>query len=293
MTQVSTSLFPSNRRRAFTLIELLVVMAIAAMVISFASVAYFNASRQEGYNRAKKQLSDVCLLAKQSACMSGKPHALVFWNQSEDVAIGNATNTRELPRYAVYTYVGMVIVRNKYVCVPYSADKYLLNHLRRTLELSDTGAGDGEWKGVLSNAIDLSDPTNGFIGKVRRIHSEDEGGLNMSQGVYRMGPNQDIETGLFNIPIGEVEDVVKNGSSNVRFPLALQMSEDYIFPQSISYQSDSKDFREVVVFSPEGTITSGDLVLTLNSARNTDSITATFKADGTVDITGKTEAGGE
>ncbi len=280
----------SIKKRGFTLIELLVVMVIASMIVTFASVAYFNANKKEGQTKAKRQMRDIILMARQRACTSGQPQAIVFWNDQEKIAVGKSVSTRTLPRYALFSYLGDVYINGKNIIVPFRGQSTLLKSLRAVYQKNS-------WEQSWSPAINLNDPKGTKTFKIKRfartigdtterVTASYYEPINFSYKIEGDGVNLAMKN-FRGLKIGETEQA-PNVPSGTAIPLAIQASQIFLFPKTITYASNTTSFREVVVFDANGTLASAPVTLTLRG--NNVTIKVAFKKDGSVDISDTSSA---
>ena len=130
-------------RRGFTLIELIVVVGIVAMLITMASTGFFGALRQEDATRARNQLRDVLLAARQTACVFGRTQVVVLWNADTEIEVGNRKQAAKQGKYAVFSSVGNVWLSGTQICVPYGYQRESLGALEpgtRVISLADPDA---------------------------------------------------------------------------------------------------------------------------------------------------------
>lgn len=244
----------------FTLIELLVVIGIVALLLTVASTAFFGATKQESVTKSRNQLRDVLLMARQQACILGKPHVVVCWNSDTSIKVGNTEQTGlKQGRYALFQYVGQVWADGRDLMAPFGVQREILSGaLRRNarlINLDDLNADKFMRVDLIPN-----DPNK---------TAEENNRQNLSAPTkldYEYYVGGTAET--FDVPYNEtlkgydnakhyqflVARLKQNAGTRGSFPLGVRVTETYSLPQLYKFDQD----RAVFYFSADGRlVTSG------------------------------------
>lgn len=247
----------------FTLIELLVVIGIVALLLTVASTAFFGATKQESVTKSRNQLRDVLLMARQQACILGKPHVVVCWNSDTSVKVGNTEQTGlKQGRYALFQYVGQVWADGRNLMAPFGVQREILSGaLRRNSRLInlnklnddtfmrvDLIPNDGTLTETENKNQNLSAATD--LEYTYQVGGSDVDPLEVPTNNALKGYNN---TKHYQFLVARLRQTagVKKGDS---FPLGVRVTETYSLPQLYKFDQD----RAVFYFSADGRlVTSG------------------------------------
>lgn len=242
----------------FTLIELLVVIGIVALLLTIATTSFFGATKQESITKSRNQLRDVLLMARQQACILGKPHVVVCWNTKTTVQVGNNEQQATQGRYALFQYVGQAWAKGKNLLAPFGLQRELLSGaLHKNSRLINLNEPDKPFMRV--SAI----PNDSTLTKEQNESQRFSGTTNLQYPYYAEGSAADqfvppfnenligydgAET--YNFLVAELRSTVHDKSDNDTgsFPIAVRVSETYSLPQY--YQFSKK--RAIFYFTADG-----------------------------------------
>ena len=261
-------------RRGFTLIELIVVVGIVAMLITMASTGVFGALRQEDATRARNQLRDVLLAARQTACVFGRTQVVVLWNADTEIEVGNRKQAAKQGKYAVFSSVGNVWLSGTQICVPYGYQRESLGALEpgtRVISLADP---DATRFAVIDESLTGPNMTQSDIDQNRQAQTVQlrylAGGQQESVN-YPMQVIARLRSGA--APLKSVDGVV---------PLAARDSQVYNLPAYYAFGSD----RTAIVFRPDGRVeTEGNARLSVShsvASRETGNFSLSIDSTGKV-----------
>lgn len=263
-----------SARRGFTLIELIVVVGIVAMLITMASTGFFGALRQEDATRARNQLRDVLLSARQQACVSGRTQVVVCWNADTEIEVGNRRQAAKQGKYAVFSSIGSVWLSGTALCVPYGYQRDTLSGLNpgtRVISLADP---DASRFAVIDESLSAPNKTQSDVDQDRQAKTV--------QIRYMAGGEQET----VDCPMEVVAELKSGGGSlksvDGRIPLAARNTQVFNLP---AYYAFSRD-RTAIVFTPDGRVDAqGGSTLSVGhsvSSRETGSFSVSVDSSGRV-----------
>lgn len=253
-----TSLYAHLRGRngspGFTLIELLVVIGIVALLLTVASTAFFGATKQESVTKSRNQLRDVLLMARQQACILGKPHVVVCWNADTSITVGNTEQTGlQQGRYALFQYVGQVWADGRNLLAPFGVQRELFTGaLRRNARLINLDRPDADTfmrVDSIPNDSSLTEEQNNkqnlsSVGNLKYEYSVggDKETMELPSNENLSGYN---DTKNYQFLVARLK---KAANASGAFPLGVRVTETFSLPQLYKFDKN----RAVFYFSADG-----------------------------------------
>lgn len=258
-----TSLLAQSRgrkgRSGFTLIELLVVIGIVALLLTVASTAFFGATKQESVTKSRNQLRDVLLMARQQACILGKPHVVVCWNTDATITVGNSEQTGlKQGRYALFQYIGQVWGSGRDLAAPFGVQREILSGaLRRNARLINLNKPNDE-KFMRVDALPNDSTRTADENNRQNISPVDKLEYEYFVGgtAEKFEPPTTDKQGYDDSKNYKflVARLRNNANERGAFPAGVRVTETYSLPQLYKFSQD----RAVFYFSADGRlVTSG------------------------------------
>lgn len=253
-TSLPARLRGRNGSPGFTLIELLVVIGIVALLLTVASTAFFGATKQENVTKSRNQLRDVLLMARQQACILGKPHVVVCWNSDTSVTVGNTEQTGlKQGRYALFQYVGQVWADGRNLMAPFGVQREILSGaLRRNARLINLDKPDADTfmrVDAIPNDSSMTEEQNNnqnlsSVGTLKYDYA-----VGGEQETFELPGNENLsgynDTKNYQFLVARLR---KAANATGVFPLGVRVTETFSLPQLYKFNTD----RAVFYFSADG-----------------------------------------